>query len=109
MTQQEIARFPLTDGGSVLVEVDVPPGVARAGRAGDVLREARTQFEKAIGDVRDAAASALAQFTAMATAPDEIELTFGVKFDAEVGAVIARTGVGGQIEVKLRWNRAEPG
>jgi Trypsin-co-occurring domain 1 len=103
--EPELVRFPLSEGGWVLVEVDVPPGVSRAGRASGVLREARTTFEKAVGDVRDAAAAALAQFTTMTRAPDEIELKFGLKLDAEANAVIARTGVQGQIEVKLRWCR----
>ncbi|MGW5051905.1 CU044_2847 family protein [Actinokineospora sp. NPDC004072] len=105
MTDSELVRFPLADGGSILVEVREPAGVARAGRAGRVLGEARATFEQAVAGVRDAAAAALSQFAEMTRAPDEVELKFGVKLDAEVGAVIARTGVQGQLEVKLRWRR----
>jgi hypothetical protein len=94
--QSDLVSFPLAGGGTVLVEVAERPGVARAGRASRVL---------AVAGVRDAAAAALAQFTSMTRAPDEVELKFGVKLDAEVGAVIARTGVQGQLEVKLRWRR----
>jgi hypothetical protein len=108
VTNPELVRFPLADGGSVLVEVDERPGVSRAGRASGVVREARTTFEKAVAEVRDAAAGALAQFTAMTRAPDEVELKFGIKLDAEAGAIIARTGIQGQLEVKLRWYREEP-
>ncbi|GLZ40691.1 CU044_2847 family protein [Actinokineospora sp. NBRC 105648] len=103
----EIARFPLADGGSVLVEVDEVPGVARASRPGKVMTEARTVFENAVGQVRDAAAAALTQFSSMTRAPDEVELKFGMKLDVEAGAVIARTGVQGQFEVKLKWRRAD--
>jgi hypothetical protein len=103
----ELVRFPLADGGSVLVEIDEQPGVSPAGRATGVLREARATFEKAIAEVRDAAGAALAQFTAMTRAPDEVELKFGLKLDAEAGAIIARTGIQGQFEVKLKWRRAE--
>jgi hypothetical protein len=39
----------------------------------------------------------------MTRQPDEVEIKFGVKLDAEVGALIARTGVQGQFEVKLTW------
>lgn len=105
MTNSELVRFPLADGGAILVEVDEIPGVSRAGRTGRVLQEARDTFEQAVAGVRDAASSALAQFTSMTRAPDEVELKFGLKLDAEVGAVIARTGVQGQFEVKLRWRR----
>ncbi|KOX17980.1 hypothetical protein ADK67_37460 [Saccharothrix sp. NRRL B-16348] len=105
VTDSELVRFPLAGGGSVLVEVTEVPGVSRAGRTGRVLQEARDTFEQAVAGVRDAAASALAQFTSMTRAPDEVELKFGLKLDAEAGAVIARTGVQGQFEVKLRWRR----
>lgn len=102
----ELVRFPLAEGGSILVEVDERPGVSRAGRSSTrVLQEARATFEHAVAGVRDAAASALAQFTSMTRAPDEVELKFGLKLDAEAGAVIARTGIQGQFEVKLRWRR----
>lgn len=107
MAIPELVRFPLAGGGSVLVEIDEVPGVAPAGRTGRVLHEARTTFEKAVGEVRDAAAAALAQFTTMSRAPDEVELKFGIKLDAEAGALIARTGIQGQFEVKLKWRRDE--
>lgn len=104
-TSLELTRFALASGGSVLVEVDESAGIARANRAGRVLEEARVTFEDAVAEVRDAAAAALTQFTSMTRAPDEVELKFGIKLDAEVGAVIARTGVQGQFEVKLKWRR----
>jgi hypothetical protein len=104
-TSLELTRFALASGGSVLVEVDESASVSRAGRAGRVLDEALVTFENAVAEVRDAAAAALTQFTSMTRAPDEVELKFGIKLDAEVGAVIARTGVQGQFEVKLKWRR----
>ncbi len=39
----------------------------------------------------------------MARQPDEVEITFGVRMDAQVGAVIAKTGIAGNFEVKLTW------
>jgi NTP-dependent ternary system trypsin peptidase co-occuring protein len=108
VTNPELVRFPLAGGGSVLVEIDERPGVSPAGRASGVLREARTTFENAVAEVRDAAAATMAQFTAMTRAPDEVELKFGIKLDAEVGAIIARTGIQGQFEVKLKWRRDQP-
>lgn len=104
----ELARFDLAAGGEVLVEVDERPGVSRAGRSSArVMQEAKATFEQAVVGVRDAASAALAQFTSMTRAPDEVELKFGIKLDAEAGAVIARTGVQGQFEVKLRWRRGD--
>lgn len=98
----ELARFELEGGGSVLVDVDDEPGVARASRQGKI-RDAKATFETALSEVRDAAIVALAQFRAMTRQPNQVEITFGVRLDAEVGAVIAKTGVAGNFEVKLTW------
>lgn len=99
----DLAAFELADGGAVLVEVAENDGVVQVGQRGEILRTVGKTFEEALSHVRDAAVSALVQFQSMAHKPDEVEITFGVKLDAEVGAVIAKTGVEGQLEVKLTW------
>ena len=103
----QLVRFPLEAGGSVLVEVETEPGLERAGRPGAVLKDATATFERAVSQVRDAASAAMAQFLAMPRTPDEVEIKFGLKLDAQAGAVIARTGLQGQFEVKLKWRRGE--
>ena len=103
-----LTRFELDKGGSVLVEVDGSPYEDRVSRGQDIVNQVGLSFDRALGGVRDAAEAALGQFQQMTRRPDELEITFGVKLDAEVGAVIAKTGVGGQIEVKLTW-KAAPG
>jgi hypothetical protein len=100
---QEFVRFPLADGGSVVVEVEGEPGLEQASVPSGVLRKATTTFEHALSEVRAAASAALTQFRDLG--PDEVELKFGVKLDAQAGAVIARTGLQGQFEVKLKWLR----
>lgn len=102
----ELARFNLDTGGSVLVEVADSPGVERVGRQGEVLEAVGVSFERAIANVRDAATAALAQFQEMTRKPDDVEIKFGVKLDAKMGAVIAQTGLQGQLEVKLTWHSA---
>jgi hypothetical protein len=37
--------------------------------------------------------------------PDGIEVEFGVKLNAEAGAVIAKSAVEGHFTVKLSWDR----
>lgn len=103
----ELARFGLECGGSVIVDVDEEPGVTRVSRQGRI-RDARATFETALAEVRDAATAALTQFRAMARQPDEVEIAFGVRLDTEVGAVIAKTSMQGNFEVKLKWQRETP-
>lgn len=102
---QELARFGLDGGGEVLVEVEPVPGTTRVSRGDDLVVAAKESFEQALGTVRDAASAALGQFQRMSRKPDEVEIKFGVKLSASAGAVIAKTGVDGQFEVKLKWKR----
>jgi hypothetical protein len=99
----ELTRFKLADGGSVLVEVDQPPGISRVSRQGRILEAAGESFDRALAQVRDAAVTALHQFRTMRHRPDEVVLKFGVKLDAEAGAVIAKTKLEGNFEVTLTW------
>lgn len=100
----ELVRFELAGGGSVVAEMDESRGVSRAGLQ-SVLETAKGTLEGALTEVRDAAAAALAQFQDMAPKPDEVEIKFGVRLDAQAGAIIARTGMRGHFEVKVKWAR----
>ena len=104
----EVMRIPLDGGESVLVEVEPTPGLERAGRAGDLLQQASQSLEQALLQVRDAAAAAVNQFARMPRRPEEIELKFGIKLDAQAGAIIARTGLQGHFEVRLKWTAEKP-
>lgn len=64
-------------------------------------------FDDAVGQVRKAAVAALEQFQQMAKQPDQVEISFGVKLKADVGAVLAKAGVEGQLAVKLTWRAPE--
>jgi hypothetical protein len=101
----EFAEFTLETGGTVTVELDRMPGVMPAGGKSSILLDTKMSLEKALIDVRDAAATALEQFQKMASQPSEVEITFGVKLDAQAGAVIAKTSIQGHFEVKLKWER----
>ena len=39
--------------------------------------------------------------------PDEFELQLSIKLDSEVGAVIAKTSAGAQLQVSMRWRLTE--
>jgi hypothetical protein len=105
----EMIEFELAGGRAVAVEVGevgaAAGGVERVGRAGQAFQAAKRSFDEALGDVREAASTALAQFRSMPSRPDEVEITFGVKFDARAGAVIAETKVAAHFEVTVRWTR----
>lgn len=111
----ELVSFPVDADNAVLVEVEVDDGVGDgvdgpeigpASRAGDLIRSATTSFDGALANVRAAASVTLASFRDMEVGPDEIQLEFGLKLNAQAGAVIAKTGVDGHLQVTLTWRRA---
>lgn len=100
----ELMRFE-TASGSVVVEVaEGEPGFERVARDG-IVADAGRKLEAALQDVRDAAESALAVFRDGRLQPDGIELEFGVKLNAEAGAILAKSAVEGHFAVKLCWQR----
>jgi Trypsin-co-occurring domain 1 len=40
-------------------------------------------------------------------APDEHEIEFGIKLNAEAGVVVAKSAVEGHFSVKLLWRRGD--
>jgi hypothetical protein len=98
----ELISYQL-DSGVVRVEVD-DDEFARVSRAGTLDTTTRV-LTSALGQVRDAADVALRQFREMISKPDEVQIEFGVKLTAQAGAVIAKSGLEGQLKVKLTWRR----
>lgn len=108
----ELMSFPLDgdspDGDVVLVEVDSDgPEISPVSRAGEVITSAAASFDGALAQVRKAASKAVASFRDMDVRPDEVQVEFGVKLNAQAGAVIAKTGVDGHLKVKLTWQRGD--
>ncbi|GAB1331490.1 CU044_2847 family protein [Streptomyces sp. NPDC093260] len=105
-----LARVPLDDGGSVLVES--PPGVdgggpVKAGRIGDTIHDLPTSLQRALGPVTQAARAALEQLRR--AGPTEIEVEFGVDLSCQAGAVITKGEAACHLKVRATWRRGEPG
>jgi hypothetical protein len=65
-------------------------------RSGAALEDAMTLIQNMTTRVRTTIA-------AMVERPSEIEVAFGIKFDAEAGVLVAKAGVEASINVLLRW------
>ena len=83
-----MVQFALERGGSVLVEVDGDePGIQRASRVDDLIVQAKQQLEPAMDNIRALANVAFELLQDLAERPDGIEVEFGVRLNAQVGAV----------------------
>lgn len=103
----ELVRFEVAPGRDVLVETDdVDAGLIPVKRNyDDGFVEAGSAFTEHISSIRDAVRDALKELRKIN--PDEVTVSFGIKFTAEAGAVIAKTSVEGTLGVEMAWHRAE--
>jgi hypothetical protein len=105
-----LVEFPLEGGGSVVVEVEerrAPVGVTRGGGigTGEIAVRAGETMESALGRIQPAAAAIVERLRGAAEGPDGIEIEFGIKLSAEVGAIVAHTAGEANFKVTLRWSR----
>ncbi|GAA3470042.1 CU044_2847 family protein [Nonomuraea roseola] len=98
----EIMRMPLDGGGALYVEVpERSAGTRRVSRTGEVIDASVESLQAALRPIGEAATAALDVFRR--SSPDEVELEFSVKLNAEAGAMIAKTCGEGHIQVRLAW------
>ena len=107
----ELLAIATDDGHSVIVEVDETElGFEMATRGDGAVAEARRRFNESLAGVKEAAEAALRTFTAEGpSSPSGVEIEFGVRFNAEAGAVIAKTSMEGHMVVKLTWEDRSQG
>src|SRR6266567_2972364 len=80
---KHLVRFPLQEGGSIVVEVDEPEseGTVRAAR-GDTIVKAKETLEEALNNVLPVTKSIVEKLRSIGNKPDEIEMTFGVSLNS---------------------------
>ncbi len=106
---KHLIEFPLADGGSIFVEVEdlkQERGAVEVARPGEAVAKAALTFEDAFDKIKPAAGSLIEKIRSLSDAPDEVEVEFGLKLDAEVGAIIATTGLEANYKITLRWKHA---
>jgi hypothetical protein len=94
----------------ILIETDTAP--LGKGMYGDT----RNTTDRVVGEMRDAfadglelsrkcAAKAVESIAAMSDAvrPQEFSIQLAIKLDQELGAIIAKTTVGAQLQVTMKW------
>ncbi len=113
LMDKELAQFKLEDGTAFLVEVDKP--VLARGETlqrvalvdtNKMVYEAKQTLEEALDKVRPVAEATVKKLKSGLTQPaDEIEVTFGLKLNAEAGVVFGSVGGEVTFEVKLKWQK----
>ncbi len=97
-----IRSIQIQDGRHLVFEEDVPPDFA-AGDAG--VGMGGIDFAKSLAAIKSTVADVATELLNLPSAPETIELTFGVKLSTEAGAILAKAGGEANFEVKLGWSR----
>ncbi|MGH3829203.1 MAG: CU044_2847 family protein [Pseudonocardiaceae bacterium] len=103
---------PLRVGGvELLVEASPVAGSestsARLDRAQDAVAEAWERAQSAIVEVAASTVSTIGQLGRSSVRPDEVKVTFGLKFSAQGNVIVAGASGEATLEVSLTY-RADP-
>ncbi len=103
-----MSTFTINEDTPILVEFAPRPGVRQVSLSPDDLAEKSAQaLDRAMGTIRQMAQRVSAL---RVTLPDEftqVELEFGLKLEAEAGALISKVGAEASINVTLTWERSD--
>lgn len=101
----ELLRFQGPQGTSLVVEVDDDsPGIELVSRTEEGIAEAAQRVDEALAASRPTLESVLESLRQLK--PEQIEVSFGIKLNAEAGVVIAKTAAEGHFDVTLSWRAA---
>ncbi len=87
-----LVEFPIEGGDSIFVEVEESTSQQvddRIGIGDDVVEKAKQSFEQAIAKIEPVANAIINKVRNLNQPADEVEVKFGLKMSAELGAVIA--------------------
>jgi Trypsin-co-occurring domain 1 len=103
---KRIVEFPLESGESILIEVDEPAQIDdRIGLRDQVVEKATQTFESALSTVKPVANAIIAKMSSLHQPADEVEVKFGIKISAQLGAVVASGNGEVNYEITLKWKR----
>lgn len=105
---RRLIEFLTNDGTPIFVEVDMPNegGLVEAS-PGDVVIRAGQTFQQALQNVRPAAEAIIDTLRNVSEPPDEIQVAFGIKLNAEVGVVLTSAAIEANYNVTLVWKRVK--
>jgi hypothetical protein len=103
---EELVRYQLSDGGSVLVEVRAgASGYEHCSRVADGVIEAGRTLESAFAQIVPSTRAVLHSVAELHAS--EVNVEFGIKLAGEVGMVIARSAAEGHFSVRITFQQEE--
>jgi len=99
--------FIIDKNAPIVVELTPRPGLKQVslGTPEDIVEKSSKALDSSMNTIHNMATRVNSMIDAIAVKPDQVEVEFGLKFDAEMGAMIAKAGMEASINVKLTWER----
>ena len=108
------AQFEIDPDAPILVDFSMPGvqpvAIMRGGEELEKLAEkSQKALDQAMNTIHHMAQRVVVTMKALPKSelPDKVEVEFGLKLDAEAGAMIAKAGAEASIVVTLAWERPE--
>lgn len=104
---KRILQMPLEAGGTVELEIDdnSSSSVMRGSGPLPIIEKTAGSFEAAVARVKPVAIAIVEQFVEALHGTSSVKVKFGLKFNAEAGAIIASVGSEANFEIEVRWGR----
>ena len=104
-----LVEFELENGSSIYMEVDeklpMPETDDRISLSDHLAVGAKKKFEESLDAIQPIAKAVINKVQNLAKPADEVEVTFGIKMSAELGAVVASGNAEVNYEITLKWNK----
>jgi hypothetical protein len=105
-----MSTFIIDEDTPILVEFAPRPGVQQVALSpADWAEKSAQALDRAMGTIRQMAQRVSALRDALPDEFTQVELEFGVKLDAEAGALLSKVGGEASINVTLTWERSDAG
>lgn len=102
---KQIIEFSTENGQPIFVEVNELVEDDRIALGDRVVQAAEQTLESALEGVKPLASTIMNKIQSLNEPADEVEVKFGIKMSAELGAVIASGNAEINYEITLKWNQ----
>jgi Trypsin-co-occurring domain 1 len=98
----KLTTVVLAGGQELAVEVDEPP--AAGVRAVALTDKGEIDFAAALEHIKAAASQLQTALASVAIPPQNCEISFGIKFSASAGVILAKAGTEANFGIKMSWS-----
>jgi hypothetical protein len=97
-------EFVVDSNAPILVELAPKAGLKKVALRREDLEEQSTKaIEGAMNTIHNTARQVTTTINALSIKPSQVEVDFGIKLEAETGAIITKVGGEATFNVKLTW------